>query len=163
MSDEALPLGLRTRLELVLAGPGVESWGGTSVVPIATLESSMRLGLAATGWMGITDGGAVLACAGEALGRFYEIVEQSRDSFDEALEKGAHEKGLPPDVVALSFPAVEVVRAVLGKDSTYLIRLALLFLRTSELREMRAEIEAVTKRSNVPVPIRQLAERLLVG
>jgi hypothetical protein len=55
-----------------------------------------------------------------------------------------------------------VIRAVLAKGFPYLTRLALLWIRNTELRELRAEILVVSRSGEMPVPIRDLAERLLV-
>ena len=146
---------------LVDSSPRAEAWEGARVIPIATLDSGMRLGLGADAWWGITDLGHTLRCAEPNHYRFYEALEQTRDSFDAALEEGAAAAGLPPADVVVSFPAVEVVRAVLERESTFLHRKALLFLRASELRDARSAIVGLLGRAP-SVPIRDLAERLVV-
>jgi hypothetical protein len=55
-----------------------------------------------------------------------------------------------------------VVRAVLAKEHPYLTRLALEWLRTTELRELRAEIKQVARSTDMPHAVRDLAERLVV-
>jgi hypothetical protein len=57
---------------------------------------------------------------------------------------------------------VEVIRAVLARQSSYLTRLALEWIRPTELRELRREILAVREVPNLPVAVKQYAERLVV-
>jgi hypothetical protein len=64
--------------------------------------------------------------------------------------------------VLFAFPVADLVRAVLDKRISYLTRLALAWLRPTELRELRAEILAVSKDSFMPSPVRDLAGRLVV-
>lgn len=156
----ALPTALAARVADLLA-ERAEAWGAERVLPVATLESGMRLGLSAARWIAVTDAGEVIVGEGERLYRFYEVVEQTRDSFDEALDQAARELALPADDLHLSFPVVEIIRAILARESTYLIRKALLFLRTTELRDARADIAALERR-NLPSPLKDLARRLLV-
>jgi hypothetical protein len=55
-----------------------------------------------------------------------------------------------------------VIRAVLEKEHPYLTRLALEWIRPTELRALRAELVAVTKAASMPLPVKDLAERLIV-
>jgi hypothetical protein len=91
-----------------------------------------------------------------------EAIESKRDDFEALLARGATALGLPPDDVVLAFPSVGLVRAVLAKPSTYLMRLALQWIHPSELRDLRADLVRVSQDKLLPRPIKDLAERLIV-
>lgn len=132
-------------------------------LPLVTLESGQRIGLtAAAAWIAVPAEGPPRAYADDDAHVFYEVLESKRADFDDRLEEAARAAGLPPDDVVLAFPAAGIVRAVLGKGLPYMTRLALLWLRTTELRELRADIVAVSRSPQSPVAIRELAERLIV-
>jgi hypothetical protein len=157
-----MPLATRVR-ELLDAGGGEPLESGR-FLPVATLASGARLGLdASASWILVPEGGGpIRAYAAEHAHIFYEVLESRRDEFDDAIEAAARAAGLPPDEVVFSFPAIAVVRAVLTKSFPYLTRLALLWIRNTELRELRADLIAVSRSGDMPVPIRDLAERLIV-
>ncbi len=93
---------------------------------------------------------------------FHEAIEWKRDRFDDALAETARALGLPEDALFLAFPATGVVRAVLAKRSSYMTRLALLWLLPSELRELREDILTVCRDAFMPTPVKDLAHRLVV-
>jgi hypothetical protein len=156
------PLATRVR-ELLDAGGGEPLESGR-FLPLATLASGARVGLdASAAWILVPDGGGPpRAYAVEQAHAFYEVLESKRDDFDDAVESAARGAELPADEILFSFPAVAVIRAVLEKGFPYLTRLALLWIRNTELRELRAEILVVSRSGEMPLPIRDLAERLLV-
>jgi hypothetical protein len=133
-------------------------------LPIFSLESGTRFGFdESASWA------AQRATAPELLpfapGResvFFEAVENRRPDVERLIASGAEAVGFDPEAVVLSFPAVELVRAVLTKQSPYFCRLALLFLAPSELRAVRPEIVAIARHPHLPRPLRELAERLTV-
>ncbi len=162
------PTDLMTQVEALLdAGGGEPSpvdGGAGRFVRLVTLESGARLGLDREGrWLLVSDDGhAVTRCTPDAAHLFHEALEWKRSRFDDALERAALAQGLPGEAVILAFPAVEVIRAVLAKDHPYLTRLALEWLHPTELRALRAELRAVTRSASMPLPVKDLAERLIV-
>ncbi len=157
---------LVARLQEILDAGGGEPLpsGGQRFVPLITLESGARCGLDREGaWLLLPeDGRPAVRSAPETAHLFHEVLEQKRARFDDAVEAAARAAGLPADETVFSFPAVAVVRAVLAKQHAYLTRLALEWLLTTELRELRGEIRKVAQDTNMPLPVRDLAERLVV-
>jgi hypothetical protein len=159
--EERTELGKRVRE--ILDGGGGETAGEHRFLPLVTLESGARYGLDAEArWLIVPAEGPAIRYEVAVAHLLHEALEQKRDLFDEAIEEGARARGLPVDDVLFSFPAVEVVRAVLAREHAYLTRLALQWIRPTELRELRAEIKAVTRAPTMPVPVKDLAERLIV-
>jgi hypothetical protein len=152
--------------ELLDGGAGEPLAGlpdGGRFLPLVTLESGQRIGLtAAATWIAVPAEGPPRPYAAEDAHIFYEVLEVKRADFESLLEEASRAAGLPPDDVVLEFPAAGVVRAVLGKGLPYMTRLALLWIRTTELRELRADILAVSRSPLMPVPIKELAEHLVV-
>jgi hypothetical protein len=153
---------LRARIAEVL-GRG-EGAGEPRFLPLLTLDSGARYGLdAELRWILVAaEGGAVVAIDMDTVHLLHEAIEWKREAFDEALAEAARTHNLPEDEVVFSFPVAALIRAVLEKRISYLTRLALAWLRPSELRELRVEILAVSKDSFMPAPVRGLAERLVV-
>ena len=156
---KASELGARVKEILEAGGEGAGRF-----LPLVTLDSGARCGLDPDGrWLLVPDDGrpAVVYAPAEAH-LFHEVLEHKRRRFDDALEEAARAAGLPADEVLFAFPAVEVIRAVLAKEQPYLTRLALEWIGPTELRLLRAEIRAVTRALAMPLPVKQLAERLVV-
>jgi hypothetical protein len=155
-------LGARARA-LVEEGKG-EVVAGGRFLPLVTLDSGARIGLDAEGRFALADaeGGAVQPYADADGHIFNEALEWKRSSFDDALAEGARALGLPVDDVLAAFPVAGVVRAVLGKGMHYTTRLALHWLRPSELRDVRDDLLRITQDRTLPTPIRELAGRLCV-
>jgi hypothetical protein len=155
-------LGAKARA-LVEEGKGDVVAGGR-FLPLVTLESGARIGLDAEGRFAITDadGGPTRPYADEDGHIFHEALEWKRSRFDDALEEGARALGLPVDDVFAAFPVAGIVRAVLSKGMHYTTRLALLWLRPSELREMRDDLVRISQDRMLPTTIRELAGRLCV-
>ena len=89
---------------------------------------------------------------------FHEVLEWNRNKFDDALEQGAKALGLPPIEVSLAFPASGIVRAVLVKNMHYTTRLALQWLRPSEVRDVQVEIRRIVEDRKIPTVLRDFAE-----
>ncbi|WP_437820207.1 hypothetical protein [Sorangium sp. So ce1078] len=155
---------LKDLVREVLEAGGGEPLEGGRFLPLATLESGARVGLdgSATWVFAPEGGGAALALSSERGRAFFEVIESKRDDFDARIEAAAKAAGLPPEEVAFSFPAADVVRAVLARGLPSMTRLALSWLRLTEVRALRADIVAVSRDPTMPVPIRDLAERLTV-
>lgn len=133
-------------------------------LPLLTLDSGARYGLnAELRWiLAAAEGGALVTIDLDTVHLLHEAIEWKRERFDEALTEAARAHGLPEDELVFAFPVAALIRAVLEKRISYLTRLALAWLRPSELRELRIEILAVAKDSFLPAPVRGLAERLVV-
>jgi hypothetical protein len=146
------------------AGEELPGQAGGRFLALATLDSGARCGLDEAGaWILVNDGAAEpVRFSAEGAYLFHEALEWKRARFESALEEGARALGLPEGDVVFSFPAVAVVRAVLARQAAYMTRLALEWVLPSELRELRADIVAVRKHDNMPAPVKQLAERLIV-
>jgi hypothetical protein len=158
---------LGARLAEILDGGGGEPAPGlaeTHILLLVTLDSGARLGLDREArWVLVFDDGRPSArFAPRDAHLFHEPIEWKRRRFDDAVEEAAGRHGLDALAVVDAFPAVEVIRAVLAKDHPYLTRLALEWLRPTELRELRAEIRKVTVTDTMPVAVKDLAERLIV-
>ncbi len=155
---------LSARVKEILDGGGGEAAGAGRFLPLCTLDSGSRCGLDPEArWLLVPDDGRPPVRFSPADAHlFHEALEQKRRSFDDAVEEAARAAGLPGDEVLFSFPAVDVIRAVLAKEHPYLTRLALEWIGPTELRLLRAEIRAVTKTTNMPLPVKELAERLIV-
>jgi hypothetical protein len=154
--------GLGPRVREILDGGGGAPAGATRFVPLVTLDSGARCGLGPEGWLLVPETGAPVAFSPDTAHLFHEVLEQKRRRFDDTLEEAARAAGLPAEAALFSFPAVDVVRAVLAKEHPYLTRLALEWIGPTELRLLRAEIQAVTRVQSLPAPVRELAERLVV-
>ena len=155
---------------VVSAGAG-EVLAGHRFVALVPLESGARLGLGrpeaeghpdvAPSWLLVTGETVQSFSPGQERG-FVELLEWSRSEFDETLERAAAEVGLPAEDVLFSFPAVDLVRAMLTAGSVHYCRVALSWLRASELREVRSEIVALSADTSLPTAVRELAVRLTV-
>lgn len=150
--------------EALDAGSKGVTKGGVTYLPLMKLESETEIGLdAALRWLAVPGDDCppfVYAEGSEHV--LSEVIESSRQTFDTSLEAGAVALGLPADDVLIAFPAVGIVRAILGKQSTYLIRLALQWLHATELRDIRADLIRVSQDKTLPRPVKDLAERLIV-
>lgn len=147
--------------ELVEAGKG-ETIFSTRFFPLVELDSGARVGLDAQARFAVTLPDSLCVFAPEAAHMFHEVLEWKRNKFDDALEAGAKTHGLPAIEVSLSFPATGIVRAVLVKNMHYTTRLALQWLRPSELRDVQAEIRMIAADRATPTALRDFALRLLV-
>jgi hypothetical protein len=155
---------LRERVE---AGE-VERVGDEPFVCILVLDSGSRLGLtiaaddaAEAEWSMVTDG-VLSRFAPERAIRFVELIENPRSEIEEGIERSAGELGLPAESVLFSLPVVELVRAMLAKNRAHFSRQCLMWLLPSELRALRAEIEAMVDNELLPRQLRELAARLVV-
>jgi hypothetical protein len=158
---------LATRLAELLDAGGGESapgLGADTFLVLLTLDSGARCGLdrGARWVLAPEDGRPAIRFRAEDAHLFHEALEWKRARFDDALEAAARERGLPADDVVFAFPAVEVIRGVLAKKHPYLTRLALEWIRPTELRELRREIREVTVTDEMPLPVKDLAARLTV-
>ncbi|WP_437516635.1 hypothetical protein [Sorangium sp. So ce1099] len=164
MSANAMSANVRDLVRELLEAGGGEPIEGGRFLPLVTLESGARVGLdSAATWVFAPEGGGAAQAFAPERGRiFFEVLESKRDDFDASIEAAAKAAGLPPEEVAFSFPAAEVVRAVLARGLPSMTRLALSWLRLTEVRALRADIMAVSRDPTMPVPIRDLAERLTV-
>jgi hypothetical protein len=157
---------LSARLSSILDGGGGElTPGGVDrFLPLVTLDSGARCGLDGKArWILLPDDGRpATRAAPDTAHLFHEVLEWKRARFDDALEAAARASDLPVDEVVFGFPTVDVIRGVLAKEHPYLTRLSLEWLRPTELRALRAELRAVTLCASMPLPVKELAERLIV-
>ncbi|APR77817.1 Hypothetical protein A7982_03164 [Minicystis rosea] len=146
------------------AGEALPGSAAERYLPLVTLDSGARVGLDREAhWVIVPDDGrAPVRWSEGAAHLFHEPLEWKRARFDDAVEDAARALGLPAEDVLFSFPVTEIVRAVLAKEQPYMTRLALEWLRTTDLRALRREILAVLKQDNMPVPVKDLAQRLVV-
>ena len=154
---------LRERILAVLDAGGGEELGGQRFLPLVTLESGARYAIdAELRWIVIASNGEASVVSAEKAHLLHEALEWKRDRFDAEIEAAAKTHGLPVDDLVFSFPVFDLARAVLSRQSSYMTRLALEWLRPTELRPLRAEIKAVLDKPNIPSPIKDLAARLVV-
>jgi hypothetical protein len=159
MDESTLCAAVRARIDEGRGEPNARgAW-----LPLLTLESGARYGIAADlQWIVAPPEGSPAWLEPATLHLLHEALESKRDRFEETLAEGARALEIPSEAVILAFPAVGLVRAVLGKRASYMSRLALLFLLPSELRELRGEIMAVRDDTLMPTPLKDLAARLVV-
>ena len=153
---------LSARIAEIFATGGGE--GEPRFLPLLTLDSGARYALdAELRWVVVAaDGGGAVVIGKDNVHLLHEAIEWKRDRFDDALAEAARALELPEDELVFSFPVTEVVRALLEKRVSYFTRLALAWLRPTELRALRPELDFVAKDSFMPGPVRGLAERLVV-
>jgi hypothetical protein len=147
--------------KLVEAGAG-ETLFSTRFFSLVELDSGARVGLDAQGQFAIALPDALVVFAPDDGHMFHEVLEWKRNKFDDALEEGAKAHGLPPIEVSLAFPAVGIVRAVLVKNMHYTTRLAMQWLRPSELRDVQVELRRIATDRATPTALRDFANRLLL-
>ena len=157
------PLAARVR-ELLEAGGGEPLTDGR-FLPLATLPSGARVGLNAhAAWVHVPEDGApARVFKVDQAHTFYDVLESKRHDFDDEVESAARAAGLPAEEVLFSFPAIPIIQAVLQRSFPYLTRMALLWVRNTELRALRAEILAVSQSPDMPTAIRDLATHLVVS
>jgi hypothetical protein len=152
--------------EILEAGGGepVDAAGTARFLLLVTLDSGARVGLDHEArWLLLPeDGRPATRFSPEAGYLFHEALEWKRARFDDEVEAAARALGLPAEEVLFSFPALDVIRAVLAKKAAYLTRLALQWILPTELRALRAEIKEVTTTLDMPLPVKDLAGRLIV-
>jgi hypothetical protein len=156
------PLSARIA-EALAAGRG-ESAGGVAFLPLIELDAGARLGVDADArWLVAPAGGGAPARFGPGAEHvLLEAIERKRSAFEDELARAARAAGLDEGAVLDAFPFVPVARFVLGARSPYLLRLTLEWLRPTELRDLRDAIAGVVDQADLPVPVRDLARRLLV-
>lgn len=147
--------------ELVECGGG-ELFFSSRFFPLVELDSGARVGLDVQARFVITIPESLCVYSPNAGHMFHEVLEMSRNKFDDALENGAKSHGLPALEVSLAFPASGIVRAVLIKNMHYTTRLALQWLRPSELRDVQTEIRQIVEDRRTPTALRDFANRLIV-
>lgn len=141
-----------------------EGQGEPPFLPLVTLDSDARYGLdAQLRWiLAGPDGAAPVVIDKGNVHLLHEALEWKRSRFDDAVADSARALGLPEDEIVDSFPVFDLVRALFERRVVFLTRISLEWLRNSELREVRAEILAVSKDPKMPGPIRDLAARRVV-
>lgn len=158
---------LRRQLDELVERGGAELVGQHPFVPMLVLESTMRVGLTHDGcsdsfvWA-LADGQTLTLFSASTAAMFVEVFEHRRDDFESRLGQGAAGVGLPAEATAWSFPAVQLVRAMLASPSPHFRRCALGWLLTTELRELRADILRVAADTATPTALRELARRMVV-
>ena len=135
---------------------------GKAFIPLIKLDSGCDYGLAEGPTWARSDGTTLTVFSADTVRAFVEVFEHPRREFEDRVEKRAGEVGLPATEAAWSFPALQLVRAMLAEETAYFVRLALLWLLPTELREMRADIQAVSEREEMPQALRDLAVHLCV-
>jgi hypothetical protein len=153
---------LRQRFDELAEAGDTESFGERRFISLYTLESGARCGIVEDlGWA-LAHGPELVRFAPGTEKRFVEVLEQARADFEAGLEHGAVNKGFAAQDLVWSFPAIELVRALLATGSPHFTRVALLWLLPTELRELRAEIERAADDARLPDAVRDLARRLVV-
>jgi hypothetical protein len=156
-------IDLGAQVRAILEAGGGEAVGERRVLPLVTLDSGARFALDGDlKWLLLPESGPPIPWSPENAYLMHEPLEWKRARFDDTIEDAARALGLPALEVVFTFPAVEIVRAVMAKGAAYLTRLALEWIRPSELRELRKDILAVVTMPNIPVPVREFAQRLVV-
>ena len=116
---------------------------------------------AEVGWA-FAEGDRLVKFAKETARHFVEVLEHPRRELDDRIEREAASRGLPGDETLFSFPSVELVRAILETRAAHFCNIALRWLLPTELRELRADIQAVANDEELPEALRDLAAHLVV-
>ncbi|HRI72138.1 MAG TPA: hypothetical protein PK156_48225 [Polyangium sp.] len=153
---------VETRIHELVASDAGETVFAVRFFPLVELDSGSRVGLDAQARFAIAMADALHVFTPDDGHLFHEVLEWNRNKFEDALESGAKALGLPPLDVSFSFPAAGIVRAVLVKNMHYTTRLALQWLRPSELRDVQAELRRIVEDRATPTSLRDFASRLLV-
>ena len=146
---------------LVEAGEAV-AVGELSFVSVLELASGARYGLLAGPRWAVLEGERLIPFAPGDEKAFVEALEYPRREFDDLLEAGARARGFDGEAVMFTFPALELVQAMLVSGSPHFTRVALHWMRPTEIRAARAQLVAVTQNQLMAQAVRQLAERLIV-
>ncbi|MRG90548.1 hypothetical protein [Polyangium spumosum] len=148
---------------LVEEGKG-ETIGTARFFPLVTLDSGARVGLDGEGRFVLAraEGDTIVVYTAEDAHVFHEVLEWKRSLFDDTLEDAARALGLSAVEVSFAFPVSGIVRAVLAKNMHYTTRLALAWLRPSELRDVQDDLRRVAEDRQLPTTLRDFAQRLLV-
>ena len=153
---------VEARIRELVERNGGEIFLGTRFFPLVDLDSGARVGLDAEARFAITLADALCAYAPDDAHVFHEVLEWKRNDFDDALERGAAAHGLVPIEVSLAFPSTGIVRAVLVKNMHYTTRLALQWLRPSEMRDVQVEVRRLVNDRATPTQLRDFAARLIL-
>ena len=159
-------------LQKALGSVDCESIADRRFVALLTLDSGMRYGLHfdvdeqgvvthAPAWA-VEREGALTCFDVDTAKHFVEVLEHDRRQFEERLEARAREVGLPEMDVVFSFPAFDLVRAMMSSESHHYMRLGMSWLLPSELRELRAALITIRDNGELPDRLRSLAHRLVV-
>jgi len=167
---DAMTEGLRAGFEALTADGRCEVVEGRAFVPLLTLESEMRYGLALRDeelvWARAQDGApgkAVLIFVEPgAEVRFVELVEHERDELESRVAAASEALGLDGAAAVASLPVLTIVGGLLNGRAALFCRQALRWLRPTELRPLRDAIAGVAEDRSLPQDVRSLAERLTV-
>lgn len=142
-----------------------ETVAGMRLVPLLALESETRIAIAeGMRWVAVPPDERPPFVYGPGTEQvLLEAIETPRRDFEQRLEEAARKVGLPAEEACDAFPYVGVVRAVLATTSPYLVRLALLWLRPTELRELREDLGRVARSPALPTVVKDLAAHLVVA
>jgi hypothetical protein len=153
---------VEARIRELVEGGGGETVFAARFFPLVELDSGALVGLDEKAQFAITLPDVLCTFAPDTGHMFHEVLEWKRNKFDDALEEGAKVHGLAPLEVSFAFPATGIVRAVLVKNMHYTTRLALQWLRPSEMRDVQVEIRRIADDRATPTQIRDFAARLLL-
>jgi hypothetical protein len=150
------------RIRELVEGGGGELVFAVRFFPLVELDSGAIVGLDEKARFAITLPDVLCTYAPDTGHMFHEVLEWKRNKFDDALEEGAKVHGLTTHEVSLAFPAAGIIRAVLVKNMHYTTRLALQWLRPSELRDVQGEIRRIVDDRATPTQLRDFAARMLL-
>jgi hypothetical protein len=161
VSDEERQAAREVFEQLVEDGVA-ETLGDEQFVSVLKLVSGARYGVVAGLRWAVVDGERFTLFGAGNEKAFVEALEYVRADFDDQLEAGAAARGFDGMALMFAFPAIELVQAMLLSGSPHFSRLALAWLRPTEIRAVRDELIAVTKDTLLPKAVRELATRLVV-
>ncbi len=153
---------LRERFDAIVEAGDSEGVQDRHFVAIFTLDSGLRYGLVDDLSWALVDGDRLTVFQNGTETAFVEVLEHRRQQFDERLEQGAAACGFPAEEVLFSFPAMEIVRVMVEGASQHFCRLAMLWVKPSELRPLRSVLLGAAENSGWPAALRDLARRLVV-
>ena len=134
-------------------------------VSLLTLDSGAQYGLTRSGeelvWAVKSDA-ELTAFSSSTAKRFVELIEHNRRDLDDRIEAAAADKGLPPIETALSLPVFELARILLRGPSHHFLFATMRWLQPTDLRELRDELKKIAENEELPQPMRDLAQRLVV-
>ncbi len=146
----------------IVAEGRAQQLAGVAFLPLIELPSTMAYGLTEGPRWARRHGEQMIVFSEQAAVSFVEALEQPRRDFEATLEKNAAAHGLPGPETAWSFPAQQLISAMLRSETAHFVQLGLRWILPTELRPLRPLIHAVAERSDLSQSLRDLAVHLRV-
>ena len=136
--------------------------GDDPFLSLFELDSGMAFGLTEGPRWARRQGDTLVVFSEQTAVSFVEAMEVPRRDFEATLEENAAARGMPGAETAWSFPAPALIRCMLASETLHFVGLALHWILPTELRALRPDIDAVTKREDISRSLCDFAVHLRV-